>query len=151
MNGVDQFEGRWPEAYGIINNDGIGLISQGTADWKDYRASALVTIRLAASGGLAIRVQGMRRYYALLLCDDGYLRLVKARSGTRVLAELKFIVERDREYVLELAVSGANIEARVDGTRFFDVDDTDHPLLSGGVGLIVEDGCLSSDAVTVSP
>ena len=151
VNGVDQFEGRWPEPYRIIKNEGIGLISQGTADWKDYRASALVTIRLAASGGLAIRVQGMRRYYALLLCDDGYLRLVKARSGTRVLAELKFIVERDREYVLELAVSGANIEARVDGTRFFDVDDTDHPLLSGGVGLIVEDGCLSSDAVTVSP
>ncbi|HEX5499325.1 MAG TPA: ADP-ribosylglycohydrolase family protein, partial [Thermomicrobiales bacterium] len=30
---VDQWEGRWPQPYRIVQNEGTGLISQGTADW----------------------------------------------------------------------------------------------------------------------
>ena len=30
VDGVDQFEGRWPEPYRISQNHGTGLISQGT-------------------------------------------------------------------------------------------------------------------------
>ena len=77
VNGVDQFEGIWPEPYRIVQNQGTGLISQGTAEWRDYRVSASVTINLAKSAGIAARVQGMRRYYALILCDDQMGRLVR--------------------------------------------------------------------------
>ncbi|MGH2614911.1 MAG: ADP-ribosylglycohydrolase family protein, partial [Thermomicrobiales bacterium] len=87
VDGVDQFEGRWPEPYRLSQNHGTGLISQGTADWADYRVTANVTIFLAKEAGIAARVGGMRRWYALLLCDDGMARLVKDREGTTVLAE----------------------------------------------------------------
>ena len=34
-----------------------------------------------AKGGIGIRAQGMRRYYALLLCNDNKVRLIKALDG----------------------------------------------------------------------
>jgi hypothetical protein len=41
--------------------------------------------------------------------------------------------------------------ASVDGTELFDVTDDNRPLTEGGVALVVEDGCLSADAVRVCP
>ncbi|HEY7032878.1 MAG TPA: ADP-ribosylglycohydrolase family protein [Thermomicrobiales bacterium] len=151
VDAVDQWEGRWKETYRIVKNEGVGLISQGTADWTDYRVGAPVTIRLAKSGGLAARVGGLRRYYALLLDEAGTARLVKCRDLTTNLAIAPFPVERDRAYGLSLELRGARIVAAIDGDVLFDVEDTDRPLTGGGVALVVEDGCLSADAVRVRP
>ncbi len=52
---------------------------------------------------------------------------------------------------LSLHVTGNRIEASIDGMSLFDVKDEEHSLLGGGIGLICEEGCLSSDAVTVGP
>jgi ADP-ribosylglycohydrolase len=151
VDAVDQWEGRWQETYRIVRNEGTGLISQGTPDWTDYRVTAPITIRLAKSAGLAARFTGLRRYYALLLDELGTARLVKSRDLTTDLAISPFPVERDRPYTLSLELRGNRIIASIDGKTLFDVDDADRPLPSGGVALIVEDGCLSSDAVHVQP
>lgn len=151
VNGVDQFEGRWPEPYRIVKNEGTGLINQGSQEWTDYRATAPVTIRLATAGGLGVRVQGMRRYYALLLVEEGKAQLVKSRDGVTVLAEAPFTVERDRAYELSLQAKGNTLTASIDGRQLFSVEDADNPLTGGAVGLIVQDGCLSADAVKIEP
>lgn len=151
VDGVDQFEGRWPEPYRIVKNEGIGLISQGGSDWTDYRVEAPITIWLAKAGGLAARVQGLRRYYALLLTCDGRAQLVKVRDQSQLLAETGFPVEWDRQYHLALEVSGERIRAWIDEQPVFEVLDRNQPLTSGGIGLVVEEGCLSSNAVTVQP
>jgi ADP-ribosylglycohydrolase len=151
VDGVDQFEGRWPEPYRVVQNHGTGLISQGTADWADYRVTADVTIFLAKQVGIAARVGGMRRWYALLLCDDGMARLVKDREALTILAEQSFAAELDRPYRLSLVVQGNRIRVEIDGEQIADVVDDDEPLLSGGVGLIVTEGTLSSGAVRVEP
>ncbi len=151
IDGVDQFEGRWPEPYRIVQNHGTGLISQGTQEWTDYRVTAPVTVHLAQAAGLAARVGGLRRYYALMLCDDGTARLVKALDGDTVLAETAFPWDVRRVYDLSLEVTGNRIVASIDGNQVFDVTDDDRPLLHGGIGLIVTEGCLSSDAVSVRP
>jgi ADP-ribosylglycohydrolase len=151
VEAVDQWEGRWQETYRIVKNEGIGLISQGTADWTDYRVIAPITIRLAASAGLAARVTGLRRYYALLLDELGTARLVKWRDLASDLAVVPFRVERDRAYSLAIEVRGSRITASIDGTVLFDVEDTDGPLRGGGVALVVENGCISCDAVRVRP
>jgi ADP-ribosylglycohydrolase len=151
VDGVDQFEGRWPEPYRISQNHGTGLISQGTADWRDYRVTADVTIFLAKNGGLAARVGGMRRWYALLLSDDGAVRLVKDREGTKLLAEYPLPIELYRPYHLSLTVRGNRITAEIDGVRVADVVDEDEPLTAGGVGLLVNEGTLSSGPVRVEP
>jgi hypothetical protein len=93
----------------------------------------------------------MRRWYALLLCDDGMARLVKDREALTVLAERPFPVELDRPYRLSLAVKGNRIAGEIDGEQVAEVLDDDEPLLAGGVGLIVTEGTLSSGAVRVEP
>jgi ADP-ribosylglycohydrolase len=151
VDGVDQFEGRWPEPYRISQNHRTGLISQGTRDWIDYRITADVLIMLAKQGGIAARVGGMRRWYALMLCDDGMARLVKDREAISILAEYPFVVELDRRYRLSLTVRGNRIIAEIDGSKVADVLDDNDPLPAGGVGLIVTEGTLSSGAVRVEP
>lgn len=151
VDGVDQFEGRWPEPYRIVQNHGTGLLMQGTQDWTGYRVSAPITVHLAKASGIAARVGGLRRYYALFLCEDGKARLVKALDGDTVLAEVDFPWQVRQTYDLMLTVTGNYIQTSIDGKPLLEVEDTERPLLSGGIGLIVEEGCMSSEAVTVQP
>lgn len=151
VHGVDQFEGRWPEPYRIVQNEGTGLISQGTADWTDYRAEASLSLPLATGGGLAVRVGGLRRYYGLLFQPGGIVRLVKERDGTTILADASFAWDYDRVYHLALAASGDRLRAEIDGRELFAVNDRRAPLAGGGVGLVVSEGCLAATEVRIAP
>jgi hypothetical protein len=151
IKGLDHFGKHWDEPYRIVQNGGTGLLIQGTREWTDYRVRAAVIPHLARAAGIGARVQGMRRYYALLLCEDGKARLVKALDGDTVLAEAYFPWELEGTYTLSLQVVGARLQGWIDDRLLFNVQDVDHPLTGGGVALICEKGCLSSDAVTVRP
>ena len=79
-NGVSNFEG-WgsaKEQFRLMQDSGAGLLIQGCREWKDYAFDATITPHLAASTGIAVRVQGMKRYYALLICEGNHAKLVKA-------------------------------------------------------------------------
>jgi len=150
-DGTDQTEARWPEAYHIVQNAGTGLLIQGTRDWVNYRVSADVTPHMGLAAGLGIRVQGMRRYYGLLLNKDGTVSLVKALDGEHVLASRPYKWQVDQTYQLELAAEGHRIQAWIDGELLFDVHDTTHPLESGAVALICCEGRTATNSVTVKP
>jgi ADP-ribosylglycohydrolase len=156
VDGVDQYGPWWPEPYRLVQNTGTGLLIQGTREWTDYRVSADVTPHMVKSAGIAARVQGMRRYYALLLCNDGAdghttARLIKALDGDMVLAETDFVWEFGETHDLSLEVMGTHLRAWIDGQRLFELDDTDWPLTSGAVALVCEEGRTATDAVTVRP
>ena len=151
VNGVDQYDFWWPEAYRLVQNRGRGLLSQGTREWDDYTAHAAITLHLAAAAGLAARVQGMQRYYALLLTGAGTAQLVKALDGDTVLAEAAFPWSFGATYDFTLTVRGNRIEAAIDGRVLFDVIDVDRPLDGGGVALVVEEGRIMCEAVAVAP
>ena len=87
INGIDQYDLRWPEPFRLVQNEGRGVLSQGGQGWTDYEATSEITVHMAKAGGLAICVQGMRRYYAILLCSDQMARLVKMVDEEVVLAE----------------------------------------------------------------
>ncbi len=70
VDAVDNWDARRNASFRIVQNEGMGMIAQGTREWTDYQVKASMFSLLAASFGLAVRVQGMRRYYALLLCRD---------------------------------------------------------------------------------
>jgi len=156
VNAVDRFEGRAPEPFRLIQNAGTGLLICGTRDWTDYRVEADVTPHMVAAAGLAARVQGMRRYYALRLAgakgDGGrVIQLVKARDEERVLAEAAHPWRFGQAYRLELAVQGSNIRARVDGAALFDVTDSDRPIDGGAIALLVSEGRTATQSVRVAP
>ncbi|MEZ4635936.1 MAG: hypothetical protein R2856_13405 [Caldilineaceae bacterium] len=132
-----------------MQNEGRGLLMQGGRTWTDYRAETTLTLHLAKAAGLAVRVQGMRRYYALLLCDDGMRRLVKVLDGEHVLAEAPFAWRPDAVHTFAVQVTGPHIQATIDGAPLFDVQDAGRPLDGGGVAYVIEAGRIGSEGVNV--
>ena len=149
--GVHHFQPYWPWPFHIAHNEGTGLLIQGTREWTDYQVAATITPHLSAAAGIGVRVQGMRRYYALLLRADGTAALVKALDGETALAETTYDWTFVRHYQLRLQVVGARLQAWINGQRLFEVTDTDRPLTGGAAALILREGCLTTDAVAVRP
>jgi ADP-ribosylglycohydrolase len=149
--GVDRYDPRWPETYRLIQNQGRGLLIQGTREWKNYRVSAPITPHMVVSAGIGVRVQGMRRYYALLLASGGKAQLIKALDGDTVLAETDFPWQFDVTYELALEVRDNRLRASIDGKDLFDVANNNRALASGAVAFVCEEGRMESEVIRVQP
>jgi hypothetical protein len=94
--------------YAVVLGKLIGVyLGRPFEQWSHER---ILSERRAA--GIGARVQGMRRFYGLLLCADGMVRLTNALDGDTVLAEGDFGCAYNHNYQLALEVCGAS--ARVD-------------------------------------
>jgi len=149
VDGADHFE-TWGNPYKLVQDTGTGLIIQGTREWHDYTVTATVNAHMAASTGIAARVQGMARYYALLLCNDGQARLVRALDGEMVLAQADYPFEFDKPCVMSLTMRGFTITGSIGGKEVFSVEDSDHPLAGGGIALICAEGNTAFSEVSVT-
>jgi ADP-ribosylglycohydrolase len=153
VNNASQFQTRW-EGLRVTNGEGIGFVSQGSRDWRDYRVASEITPLLAKRWGLAVRLQGRERYYALMFDREGggRVKLVKRNHDETILAEDGFAWELDQRYAVELCLHDAEIRALVDGVELFSVRDNDKLRLEGGaVGLVVDTGSIATQAVHISP
>jgi ADP-ribosylglycohydrolase len=148
VNAADLFEDEFGEAFRVIQNRGRGLVITGSCEWTDYSVQALITPHLVKAFGLAIRVQGLERYYGLLLSNGNKIKLIKRLDGERVLAEKTFDWKCGESYDLRIAMRGSQILVMVNG-ELFKVEDSDHPLFSGGIALICEEGCIGTQEVLV--
>jgi ADP-ribosylglycohydrolase len=140
----------YPAAGGLraIQNEGTGLALHGTQEWRDVAFSASITPTLAASFGLAVRTQGLRRYVAALV-EEGALRLVKVSAGNRtVLAEtpLEWAMGEMREF--KVAAKGAKFYARC-GEAALQAEDME--LTHGAVALVLTEGRLEFTAPQIRP
>ena len=135
--------------YRIMQNHDTGLFIQGTREWENYSFSAVVNPHLAKQAGVAVCVQGLKRYYALLLCDDGRVRLIKELDGRTELAAKEFAWDWDTDYQLRLETAGESLVASIDGDVVFEHSDTDLPLLSGSVALVCTEGRVDFRDVSV--
>jgi len=72
-------------------------------------------------------------------------------DGETTLAETAFPWEFDRWYALSVEVSGTRIQGWIDGEQLFNATDDGDPLTGGGVGLVITEGCMGSEAVRVRP
>ena len=141
----------WGEPFRLVQNEGTGLLITGCREWTDYRVEATVEPHLVVYGGIAARVQGMKRYYALLLVRGGGIRLVKALDGESVLAEAPFEWQLGESHALALEVVGNRLVGFVDGNIVVDVEDTDRPLTGGAIALILTEGRMATHEVRVRP
>ncbi|MEM7032953.1 MAG: ADP-ribosylglycohydrolase family protein [Chloroflexota bacterium] len=137
------------EAFSLTQNKGRGLLIQGARDWTDYRVSAEIKPHMIKATGLGARVQGLRRYYALLLSPQNKLCLLKALDGDTVLAETDFEWQYDVPYMLTLQVKGNRLQGYVNDQVLIDVVDTDRPLDGGGIALVCEEGRMVTNEVVV--
>lgn len=151
VNGMDHFDEFWPETYRVIQDQGTGLLMQGARDWQDYRVSSTIIPHLIEAAGIAARVQGMRRYYALMLVRENRVCLLKALDGEIILAEAAFEWHPEQPYALKIEVEGNQIRCWIDDNLLFTVTDIERPLNGGGVALVCTEGMLLTDAVTIAP
>jgi ADP-ribosylglycohydrolase len=149
INAFDDVGTRWPAAFHLSQGRGTGLFIQGCRDWKDYVVQATITPLLAKSFGLAARVQGLLRYYALLLGPGQRLQLIRAFDATEILTEHSFEWQWERPYKIGLEVTGASLIGFVNDEELFRFQDADSPLKEGGVAFVCEEGLITSDQLEV--
>jgi hypothetical protein len=152
VNAVSFFSTSFPQAFRISQDRGEGMIIHGGRHWIDYRVETSLTVHLAEYAGVGVRVQGLRRYYAVLLARPDRMRLVRVHDGVvSVLAESSFAWSFETPYGFVVQVSGAVIEASVDGVQLRADDEDPLAPADGGVALILQGGACSCDAVLVAP
>jgi hypothetical protein len=151
VNASDHLGVIWPEAFRISQDRGTGLLITGCREWGDYRASAVIASDMAADFGLAVRVQGLRRYYALVVAKDGKVELRKELNGTKVLASARFSWTEGSGVAFSVDARGSTLSASIDGRKVFDVTDRSEPLDGGGIALVCTQGSASTTEVSIEP
>lgn len=143
----------WEQKFNVlIQNRGRGVFSTGTSEWKNYRADARFKLRAARGGGLAVRYGGLERYYALMLQKPGKLVLFKRRDGVEtLLGKMDFDWKYEPLYDLFLSCDGAHLTAGVGDEVLLTATDENLPLTSGGIALLIEEGCLMVESARVAP
>jgi ADP-ribosylglycohydrolase len=150
INAVDHVGTRWASAFHLSQDRGTGLFIQGSRDWQNYAVEAAIISDPAKSFGLAARVQGLTRYYALLLGPNQVLRLVRNYDSVEVLAEVEYRWHWSQRYHFNLEVHGATIIGSMNGTELIRYHDPDATLLDGGIALVCEEGLIMTDEVKVT-
>ncbi|WOO78135.1 uncharacterized protein LOC62_01G001686 [Vanrija pseudolonga] len=133
---------------------GEGIVIQGTRDWTNYRVTAKdVIVRYGPRAGVAIRAQGLKRWYAVQFATaaDGstYVAIVKALDEQRIeLAVAPFKWAIDESYDVAIEAEGATIKATVGDVVLTASDDQ---YAGGGFGLVVNDGSVSTGTIRIQP
>jgi hypothetical protein len=152
VNAVDNFSTSFPQAFRISQDRGEGMIIHGGRQWGDYRVEASLKAHLAEHMGVGVRVQGLRRFYAVLLERPDKLLFVRVRDGAKtLLAETSFAWSFEKSYKFVVEADGPWMSATVDGVRVAARDDTNEAFINGGVALIIQGGAVSTDELLVAP
>ena len=153
VNAADNFSGDWVtpgRMCRIIQNSGVGLVSQGENSWTDYTVSTEILPHLVERAGLAACVQGLRRYVALMLESGGKIRLIEQKDDDLlVLGEMQTTWEMEKPLHLALTVSNGKYSAKAGNETV--TADPGALMPRGAIGLLVEAGHVEFGAILVQP
>ena len=133
----------------VCKDRGRGMLITGTDLWKNYKVTSDIAIQRVKTGGLAARVQGLNRYYGLVISASNKLQLIKVINEPKVLKEIDFDLEYYKDYKLSLKVEDNKLSGYLDNKVVLEFTDSSDFLENGAMGLIVEDGTMVTDEVIV--
>ena len=133
----------------VCKDRGRGMLITGTDLWKNYKVTSDIAIQRVKTGGLAARVQGLNRYYGLVINASNKLQLIKVINEPKVLKEIDFDLEYYKDYKLSLKVEDNKLSGYLDNKVVLEFADSSDVLENGAMGLIVEDGTMVTDEVIV--
>ncbi|KAI1503715.1 ADP-ribosylation/Crystallin J1 [Biscogniauxia marginata] len=148
VNGADIF--RTYKGLSVAQDYGEGIVSYGTREWEAYRVTFNgFIINIGGPVGVALRVQGLNRYYALCFTGNNSVTLIKALDEQRIeLASVEFDWKLDTPYTITIEAKGDGIHARV-GTTAVIAHDAQYQ--GGGIGLVATEGSIIVDSIEISP
>ncbi len=136
-----------------VQNEGTGLATIGCREWQNYQASAKIQILGSRQAGIAVHVQGMRRYYALVL-QPGVAKFIKSRDGVRELGSAPFAWAFDEIHDLKIEVQtladSVLLKGWVDGELLIEATDSTRPLAEGAIGILVTEGRARPESVSIA-
>ena len=94
-------------------------------------------------------MQGLNRYYGLVISASNKLQLIKVINEPKVLKEIDFDLEYYKDYKLSLKVEDNKLSGYLDNKVVLEFTDNSDVLENGAMGLIVEDGTMVTDEVIV--
>ena len=80
VNGASLFSKRFPQDFRMSQNKGEGIILHGTRECTNYQVTSEITLLLGDYGGIVVRGQGLRRYYAARLLRIGAFQISRCRK-----------------------------------------------------------------------
>ncbi|KAI1654414.1 ADP-ribosylglycohydrolase [Daldinia decipiens] len=157
VNGADVFN-LSNSTFVVAQDQGEGIVSYGTRDWTNYRVIFRdFTANIGGPAGVAVRVRGLNRYYALFFHkgsanisgSKNRIALIKALDDERIeLASADFDWEYDLPYNVIFKVSGDLLNARIGKTE---LSARDAQYLGGGIGMVVTDGSILTKSIKIGP
>ena len=149
VNGVDALVSTpGQEDVRLLHNAGTGLLIRGSRDWRDYTFKATVRVHMARAGGIGVRVQGMRRYYALMIVGSE-VQLQRCCHTVTVLASAPLPAAPGSPLLLRLSARGEHLEAVVNDTLRLQARDV--TLDGGGVALLCNEGRVEITSPVIRP
>ncbi|MFE0017622.1 ADP-ribosylglycohydrolase family protein [Mesorhizobium sp. NPDC059054] len=141
------FSKHFPQDFRISQNRGEGMILQGARDWADYTIEADLMLHLGEHGGLVLRAQGQRRYYAARVTRKGELQIVRRKDELEdILASVPLKVAFEEAFTMTLRAKGNRISAAVGDTV---AEAEDATFDCGAAGLLIHEGALSATRIHV--
>jgi hypothetical protein len=151
IDSLSTFHTRFPVAsFYLAQDQGEGILITGTRDWRNYTVT-VPSFRINLGGaGLAVRVQGLNRYYALVFkADRKSVVLVKARDELRTeVARADFEWELDEARNVAVQVEGDKIVGFAGGKKVLEARDGEYR--GGGIGVVVLDGSVAVNSFEIS-
>ena len=106
--------------------------------------------RLASSGGLVIRSQGLQRYYSLEIKSVNKLQINKMAYGLKTLKEIDFKFEPFEEYEMRFEANNNILKGFINNKLLIEVEDKTNQFEKGMIGCIVENGTIISDEISIN-
>ncbi len=152
MSAVDRFDSAPGRSFDLKQGAERAIVHTGAEEWTDYEVTATVTPVLASAFGIVARVQGLQRYYGLVLSCDGSASIVRQRHGVTELCRTAFRWSQRTPLTLSLRLEGDRISAALGGETKLAVEDAGGEALThGGIGFLLEEGRITAPSISVAP
>lgn len=135
----------------MTHNSGMGLLVQGAREWQNYCVSCRLTPRMCKASGIAVRVQGLERYYAFLFGEHDEVKLIKVLDGKKELARVSYPWKPFEDYQVTVEVDGNRIRCTVNGELILQATDSEAVLTEGAFAFIIDSGCLGAGTPKIEP
>ncbi|MCY3936428.1 MAG: ADP-ribosylglycohydrolase family protein [Chloroflexi bacterium] len=148
VSAARDFAPDFADTYCVSHREENGLVTLGTREWRNYAVESRLRFSLHDAGGLVLRAQGLRRYYAAMLRSGEHLSICARQDGrTDILAEVSFPYETERHYRMRFSAEGDRLTLSLAGQTLLTA--TDDRFDCGGAGFLVERGTMLADGFRV--
>lgn len=148
VSSAKQFQADSNHTVCVSHPEDNGVATIGTRDWTDYAVSSRLMFSLHQSGGLILRSNGHRRYYAAVLSGHQKAQIICRRDDqVTVLAETNLTYQEDILYALRFSAKGSQLRFEINGEQILSAEDT--MFLNGAAGFLINYGTMCADGFAV--